>query len=525
MSVEIDELKLTAYALGELDDADDQAAVEGHLAGDGAAATAARRHVDEVRATAAVLADGLAREADRDEHLHPDEYRLTALQRAAIERRLAGERDPVRRPARAVPLRRNWALWGSLAASVLIVTTVTATVIVPLLKNAYSTHGAGGNPDGQPTTPADPSGGQRGLPPIVMLPGRGDAGGPRDGTEWPPITYAPVPGLGGLGGLGGPAERVAGEAGFVRADARPISAFPPSPVYPDDVDQGSMAALKRALARGHLPPADSVRTDELINAFPYSYPAPKPGDAVGASIEVAGCPWAADHRLVRIGVRAAGEASTGAAAGIASAAPVVARDVSIRVEFNPAVAAAYRLIGYETRTTAGAPGADDDFSGFADLADAPIRTLAAGRTVTALYEVIPVGQPAQAANAAAGEGLKYQKVTLTPTGSGEMLTVSVRYRPAAAPATRPATVPAADAARSVEVAATDAGTAFDAASGDFKQAAAAAAFGLVLRGSPHRGRATLDLAAQLAEQSGTGRGELADLVKKAKAAGGRAAGA
>src|SRR3954454_19155644 len=112
MSVDIDELKLTAYALGELDDADDRAAVEAHLAGD----VVARRHVDEVRATAAVLTDELAREADREEKLHPDEYRLTALQHATIERRLCGEREPVRHTARTVPLRRNWALWGSLAA-------------------------------------------------------------------------------------------------------------------------------------------------------------------------------------------------------------------------------------------------------------------------------------------------------------------------------------------------------------------------------------------------------------------------
>lgn len=64
----------------------------------------------------------------------------------------------------------------------------------------------------------------------------------------------------------------------------------------------------------------------------------------------------------------------------------IAGDVKVQVEFNPAVIAEYRLIGYETRALS-----REDFNN--DRADA--GELGAGHTVTAIYEVTPVGSPAQ----------------------------------------------------------------------------------------------------------------------------------
>ncbi len=64
----------------------------------------------------------------------------------------------------------------------------------------------------------------------------------------------------------------------------------------------------------------------------------------------------------------------------------IAGDVKVQVEFNPAVIAEYRLIGYETRALA-----REDFNN--DRVDA--GELGAGHTVTAIYEVTPVGSPAQ----------------------------------------------------------------------------------------------------------------------------------
>ncbi len=60
------------------------------------------------------------------------------------------------------------------------------------------------------------------------------------------------------------------------------------------------------------------------------------------------------------------------------------QDVKIQVEFNPATIAEYRLIGYETRALR-----RDDFTN--DAVDA--GEVGSGQTVTALYEVVPVGGP------------------------------------------------------------------------------------------------------------------------------------
>ena len=62
----------------------------------------------------------------------------------------------------------------------------------------------------------------------------------------------------------------------------------------------------------------------------------------------------------------------------------IAKDVKIQVEFNPAAVAEYRLIGYETRVLN-----RDDFNN--DRVDA--GDIGSGQTVTALYEITPVGGP------------------------------------------------------------------------------------------------------------------------------------
>ena len=64
----------------------------------------------------------------------------------------------------------------------------------------------------------------------------------------------------------------------------------------------------------------------------------------------------------------------------------IANDVKIQVEFNPAQIAEYRLIGYETRALR-----REDFNN--DKVDA--GDIGAGHQVTALYEITPVGSPAQ----------------------------------------------------------------------------------------------------------------------------------
>ncbi len=72
-----------------------------------------------------------------------------------------------------------------------------------------------------------------------------------------------------------------------------------------------------------------------------------------------------------------------------------AKDVKIQIEFNPSKVAAYRLIGYENRILN-----KEDFND--DRKDA--GEVGAGHSVTALYEVVPVGAPVRPGV----DALKYQ---------------------------------------------------------------------------------------------------------------------
>ena len=187
----------------------------------------------------------------------------------------------------------------------------------------------------------------------------------------------------------------------------------------------------------------------------------------------------------------------------------VAKDVKIQVEFNPATVAGYRLVGYENRRLA-----DRDFND--DTKDA--GEIGAGHTVTALYEVVPVGATVPAAGAGGADGeidpLKYQRPRPSPTeptGSAEMLTVKLRYKD-----------PAAATSQGFEVALTDTGASYTQASGEFKFAASVAAFALLLRDSPQKGSASYDGVLELAGEAlgpdaGGYRRELLELVTKARA--------
>ncbi|MBI2194758.1 MAG: VWA domain-containing protein [Planctomycetes bacterium] len=179
----------------------------------------------------------------------------------------------------------------------------------------------------------------------------------------------------------------------------------------------------------------------------------------------------------------------------------IAKDVKIQVEFNPAQAEAYRLIGYENRILK-----KEDFND--DKKDA--GEIGAGHTVTALYEIVPAGKRVESSGV---DPLKYQKpMQAAPASdSKEMMTVKLRYKQ-----------PDGDTSKLLEFPVTDGGLSYLQASGDFKFAASVAAFGMILRDSPHKGTSTLDAVLELADE-GKGsdregyRAEFIELVKKAKA--------
>jgi Ca-activated chloride channel family protein len=71
-----------------------------------------------------------------------------------------------------------------------------------------------------------------------------------------------------------------------------------------DVDTASYANVRQFLMdSGTLPPPDAVRIEELVNYFDYDYSAPTGDVPFAQNVEVAACPWAPEHRLVRIGIK------------------------------------------------------------------------------------------------------------------------------------------------------------------------------------------------------------------------------
>ncbi len=85
---------------------------------------------------------------------------------------------------------------------------------------------------------------------------------------------------------------------FLSTAEHPLSTFAA------DVDTASYTNVRRFLEKGQLPPPDAVRIEELVNYFRFGYPDPVDGHPVSITTEIAACPWAPDHRLALIGLRA-----------------------------------------------------------------------------------------------------------------------------------------------------------------------------------------------------------------------------
>ena len=149
----------------------------------------------------------------------------------------------------------------------------------------------------------------------------------------------------------------------------------------------------------------------------------------------------------------------------------IAKDVKIQVDFNSARVQSYRLIGYENRRLR-----SEDFQD--DSKDA--GEIGAGHTVTALYDIVPVGQESDLPTVTPS---KYQQAPAASAAadSDELLTVRLRYKQPDGQHSRELKMPVVDVERS-----------FVQASQDLQFAAAVAAFGMLLRDSQHKGTATWD---------------------------------
>ena len=178
----------------------------------------------------------------------------------------------------------------------------------------------------------------------------------------------------------------------------------------------------------------------------------------------------------------------------------IAKDVKIQVEFNPATVAEYRLIGYETRML----NRDDFDNDHVDAGD-----VGAGQTVTALYEIVPVGGPR------AIPALRYQRPAARPTpGGSEYGYVKIRYK-----------LPKSDISRLIATPIDHRAEApsFDAAPQDARFALAVAAFAELLKGGRYSGTMTYDDVLRVAngargEDAFGHRAEFVGMIRAAKSA-------
>jgi Ca-activated chloride channel family protein len=78
----------------------------------------------------------------------------------------------------------------------------------------------------------------------------------------------------------------------------------PVSTFSIDVDTAAYANVRRFLTDGTLPPMDAVRTEELINYFPYAYPLPESKEEpFRADVAVFDSPWDSGSQIVRIGLQ------------------------------------------------------------------------------------------------------------------------------------------------------------------------------------------------------------------------------
>ncbi|WP_027002446.1 vWA domain-containing protein [Hugenholtzia roseola] len=178
----------------------------------------------------------------------------------------------------------------------------------------------------------------------------------------------------------------------------------------------------------------------------------------------------------------------------------IAKDVKVQVEFNPAQVQAYRLIGYENRMLN-----KEDFND--DKKDA--GELGAGHSVTALYEIIPVGVKSEFLPSV--DDLKYQKneksTYTAAAASDEILNLKLRYKK-----------PKEDTSKLIVQPLLNKSVALSEASENLRFAASVAELGLILRDSPYKAQANYAQVLDLAKNAlgKDSQGDRAEFVKLAE---------
>ncbi|MCE5325897.1 MAG: von Willebrand factor type A domain-containing protein [Planctomycetaceae bacterium] len=328
----IDDPKLTAYALGELDE-HEAAQIESQLKDDPAAAAA----VESIRALAGQLTVELA--AEKSEGL--TSQHLTAIKETAM-------------PSTTRRSRIYKVFAGSVAAAaavivVVLVATANNRTAAPKAVEVSAIHvparqsenGLSKDPQGKKAAGA-PAGYVQHRPPVspplpvtvapAKAPGQAgtrardwkrkfeevrekrDSSGLMEVEGLPDVLYSRLETtysdheklrLGDSQGYRAATQPWNREAydqivenPFMKVMDHPLSTFS------IDVDTASYANLRRMLNAGQLPPKGAVRIEEMVNYFDYSYAGPKDDVPFAAVMDITSCPWAPKHRLARVAIKA-----------------------------------------------------------------------------------------------------------------------------------------------------------------------------------------------------------------------------
>lgn len=268
MKTNLDDPKLTAYALGELE-GEERTAIEALLAN----SPEARQRVDEIRQTAQKLETELKKESCPV---------LTTKQTRTIESELVDREPNVTNRTQCDT--KPWFLQlipSFRLVEVIIVVgliAVLAALFLPsLAASKRKAQRVFGNYESREMLMASPR--------LAQMRVKGDMSwglihSPARPGEFNTETYNQIT-----------------DNPFLAVAENPLSTFS------IDVDTASYAILRRFLNEHRLPPKDAVRIEEMINYFTYDYRPPTGEDPFSVNVEIAGCPWNSEHRLARVGLK------------------------------------------------------------------------------------------------------------------------------------------------------------------------------------------------------------------------------
>jgi Ca-activated chloride channel family protein len=271
MKTNLDDPKLTAYALGELE-GEDRAAMEALLVN----SPEARRQVDEIRQTAQRLETELQKE--------PCPV-LTTKQTKAIENELVDREENA-----TTQTQRDTKPWFlQLIPSFRLVEVIIVVGLIAVLAALFLPSLAASKKKAQRVLATGQLREMSMQSMQRLSPNRMKASGD---MSWGLIHSPARPGE-----FNTETYNQITDNPFLAVSENPLSTFS------IDVDTASYAIVRRFLNEHRFPPKDAVRIEEMINYFTYDYRPPTGEDPFSVNVEIAGCPWNSEHRLARVGLK------------------------------------------------------------------------------------------------------------------------------------------------------------------------------------------------------------------------------